>query len=40
MAGKPMYPYTAKEAKTRGELEVWRENFRANVKQESLMVLV
>ena len=30
MAGKPMYPYTAKEAKTRGELEVWRENFRAN----------
>ena len=30
MAGKPMYPYTAKEAKARGELAAWRENFRAN----------
>ena len=25
-----MYPYTAKEARERGELELWRANFRAN----------
>ena len=25
-----MYPYTAKEARDRGELELWRANFRTN----------
>ena len=25
-----MYPYTAKEARERGEIELWRANFRAN----------
>ena len=27
---REMYPYTAKEARERGELEQWRANYRAN----------
>ncbi len=30
MENEQMYPYTAKEARERGELEQWRANFRAN----------
>jgi len=30
MANEQMYPYTAKEARERGELEQWRANYRAN----------
>lgn len=30
MENEQMYPYTAKEARERGELEQWRANYRAN----------
>lgn len=30
LPNEAMYPYTAKEARDRGELEVWRANFRTN----------
>lgn len=30
MENEQMYPYTAKEARGRGELEQWRANYRAN----------
>ena len=30
LLNEEMYPYTAKEARDRGELELWRANFRAN----------
>lgn len=30
LPNEAMYPYTAKEARDRGELEVWRANFRSN----------
>ena len=30
LPSETMYPYTAKEARERGELELWRANFRAN----------
>lgn len=30
LPSETMYPYTAKEARERGELELWRANFRTN----------
>ena len=30
LPSEAMYPYTAKEARERGELELWRANFRTN----------
>ena len=30
LPNEAMYPYTAKEARDRGELELWRANFRTN----------
>ena len=30
LPNEEMYPYTAKEARDRGELELWRANFRSN----------
>lgn len=30
MENEQMHPYTAKEARERGELEQWRANYRAN----------
>lgn len=30
LSNEEMYPYTAKEARDRGELELWRANFRSN----------
>ena len=30
LPNEAMYPYTAKEARDRGELELWRANFRSN----------
>lgn len=31
LPNEAMYPYTAKEARDRGELELWRANFRPTV---------
>lgn len=30
LPSEALYPYTAKEARERGELELWRANFRTN----------
>lgn len=31
LPNEAMYPYTAKEARDRGELELWRANFAPTV---------
>ena len=31
LPSEALYPYTAKEARERGELELWRANFRTQL---------